>query len=105
MLGESRFGSKFEVDEEEDEVHWVNAYKAQKSISTILTQENYEELKTILKQKYSAKILIKVMKQIKGMADGGHAGAFRCAVQGKLHNLGDKPKTTVGAPLITSVSN
>jgi len=37
-----------------------------------------------LKQKYSAKILIKVMKQIKGMADGGHAGAFRCAVQALL---------------------
>ena len=92
MLGESRFGSKFEVDEEEDEEHWVDAYKGQKSIgSPSLTPENYEELKTILKQKYSAKILIKVMKQIKGMADMGNAGAFRCAVQGMfLYSL--RPK-------------
>ena len=74
--------SKWEFDDEKDEEHWKLA------LTNILAlkkdaAKNFETLKLMLKQKYPARVLNKVMKQIRNMAEMTHFRAFVCAVQVK----------------------
>ena len=78
--------SKWESDDEVDEDHWKLVLE---NILTLQSKEQhkdtirtFETMKVMLKQKYPAKVLNKVMKQIRGMAETTHFRAFVCAVQG-----------------------
>ena len=88
ILGENRLKSKWENDDETDEEHWntclSNVLSLQSKEQHKETTKTFETLKVMLKQKYPAKVLNKVMKQIRGMAETTHFRAFVCAVQGKV---------------------
>ena len=78
--------SKWENDDETDEEHWntclTNILTLQSKEQHKETTKIFETIKVMLKQKYPAKVLNKVMKQIGGMAEKTHFRAFVCAVQG-----------------------
>jgi hypothetical protein len=78
--------SKWENDDETDEEHWntclTNILTLQSKEQHKETTKTFETIKVMLKQKYPAKVLNKVMKQIRGMAETTHFRAFVCAVQG-----------------------
>ena len=78
--------SKWESDHEVDEEHWKlvleNILTLQSKEQHKDTTRTFETMKVMLKQKYPAKVLNKVMKQIRGMAETTHFRAFVCAVQG-----------------------
>ena len=78
--------SKWESDDEIDEEHWKlvleNILTLQSKEQHKDTTKTFETMKVMLKQKYPAKVLNKVMKQIRGMAETTHFRAFVCAVQG-----------------------
>ena len=78
--------SKWDSDEEMDEEHWKLVLE---NILTLRSKDEhkdktriFETMKVMLKQKYPAKVLNKVMKQIRGMAETTSFRAFGCAVQG-----------------------